>query len=131
MRALVTVVVSVGVLLGGSMLAAPGQTQPGQMTQARVWVMNSGRTEAVPVVLRDAALDKALRVQVTNGESGSGTTALRVQLVPSVWDYRSLTIKASEDAARALSQAGAEGWETTGIAWPASDGTTLLLKRPR
>lgn len=133
MRAIASVL-GVGVLLlgGSAMLAAPDQTQPGQMTQARVWVMNSGRTEAVPVNLRDVTLDRPLRVLVANGESGTGSTSsLRVQLVPSVWDYRSITVKAAEDAGRALNQAGAEGWETTGIAWPAADGTTLLMKRPR
>ena len=31
-----------------------------------------------------------------------------------------------------MTELGAEGWETTGIAWPGGDGgTLLLLKRPR
>jgi hypothetical protein len=127
-------VVAVGILLlgGSAMLAAPDQNQPGQMTQARVWVMNSGRTEAVPVALRDVNLDHPIRVVVANGEAGTGSAnSLRVQLVPSVWDYKSVIVNGAQDAARALSQAGAEGWETTGIAWPAADGTTLLMKRPR
>jgi hypothetical protein len=114
------------------MLAAPDQGQPGQMTQARVWVMNSARTEAIPISLRDVNLERPMRVIVANGESGTGTPgSLRVQLVPSVWDYKAVAIGSAEDAARALSQAGAEGWETTGIAWPTANGTTLLMKRPR
>ena len=127
-------VVAVGILLlgGSAMLAAPDQNQPGQMTQARVWVMNSGRTEAVPMSLRDVSLDRPMKVVVANGETGSGApNSLRVQLAPSVWDYKSVVIGNAEDAARTLSQAGAEGWETTGIAWPAGNNTTILMKRPR
>ncbi|MBZ5558304.1 MAG: hypothetical protein LAO77_13620 [Acidobacteriia bacterium] len=135
MRAFASALGVVVLLLGGSaMLAAPDQLtpQPGQMTQARVWVMNSGRTEAVPVNLRDATLDAPLRVLVANGEPGSGSThALRVQLVPSVWDYQTVRVTDADDAARTLAKAGAEGWETTGIAWTTADGTTLLMKRPR
>jgi hypothetical protein len=115
--------------------AAPEQTlTPGQMTQARVWVQNHGADEAVPVDIRAADLDPthALRVRVVNGESSSGVLALRAQLTASVWDYRTLAIRADQQPARELAQAGAEGWETTGIAWPATDGNTLLLlKRPR
>ena len=110
----------------------PATPLPGMPTQARVWVMNSGRTEEVPVHLRDVTLDAPLRVHVSNGEPGSGSpNSLRVQLVPSLWDYRTITVKPSDDAARMLAQPGAEGWETTGIAWTTADGTTLLLKRPR
>ena len=56
---------------GTSILAAPEQTTatPGQMTQARVWVQNRGRTEAVPVELRDVNLDAPLKVQVINGSA--------------------------------------------------------------
>jgi len=115
--------------------AAPGQTTitPGQMTQARVWVQNHGLGEAVPVDIRGADLDvsHALRVRVVNGDSGSGVLALRAQLTASVWDYRTLTLKADQQPQRELAQAGAEGWETTGIAWPVDGGTLLLLKRPR
>jgi hypothetical protein len=127
-------VIGVGILLlgGSAMLAAPDQTQPGQLTQARVWVMNSGRTEAVPVNLRDASLDAPLRVLVQNGEPGSGSPhSLRVQLVPSVWDYQMITVTGADDAARTLAKAGAEGWETTGVAWPEANRTALLMKRPR
>ena len=35
------------------------------------------------------------------------------------------------DAARGLAGAGADGWETTGLSWPATDGTLVLLKKPR
>ena len=58
------------IVAGTSILAAPAQTtaQPGQMTQAHVWVQNRGRSEAIPVDVREVNLDAPLRVQVTNGE---------------------------------------------------------------
>ena len=57
------------IVAGTSILAAPAQTtaQPGQMTQAHVWVQNRGRSEAIPVDVREVNLDAPLRVQVTNG----------------------------------------------------------------
>jgi hypothetical protein len=126
-------VLAVGILLlgGSAMLAAPEQGQPGQMTQARVWVMNSAR-EAVPISLRDVTLDRPMKVLVANGEPGTGSQySLRVQLVPSVWDYQTVTVTGADEAARSLAKAGAEGWETTGIAWPEANRTALLMKRPR
>jgi hypothetical protein len=133
MRSIATVL-GVGVLLlgGSAMLAAPDQVtpQPGQMTQARVWVMNSGRTEAVPVNLRDASLDAPLRVHVVNAETG-GTEAVRARLARQPWEYMTLTIPADAKPAPLIDQQGAAGWETTGIAWTTADGTTLLMKRPR
>lgn len=121
-------------LLGGSaMLAAPDQStqQPGQMTQARVWVMNSGRTEAVPVNLRDATLDAPLRVQIVNGGETRVSEAVKVQLARQSWAYMTLTIPTDAKPAPLVDQQGAAGWETTGIAWTTADGTTLLMKRPR
>jgi hypothetical protein len=132
MRALVSVV-GVGILLlgGSAMLAAPDQNQPGQMTQARVWVMNSGRTEAVPVNLRDATLDTPLRVQLVQGGEPRVPDVVKVHLTRQPWEYMTLTIPTEAKPAPLVDQQGAAGWETTGIAWTTADGTTLLMKRPR
>jgi len=116
--------------LGSVATSAPEQTYPGQATQARVWVQNQGRQEAVPVDLRDVNTDSPLRVQVVNGEGRVATAAL-VRLGRQQWDYLSVTVSGGPDAATLLNARGAEGWETTGIAWSRPDGTTLLLKRPR
>ncbi len=136
MRTLILSIVSATLVAAASATgAAPGQTTiaPGQMTQARVWVQNHGSAEAVPVDIRGADLEPghALRVRVINGDGASGVLALRAQLTASVWDYRTLTLKADQQPQRELAQAGAEGWETTGVAWPVDGGTLLLLKRPR
>jgi len=123
------------VIAGTSILAAPAQTTrtPGQMTEAHVWVQNRGRTEAVPVELRDVNLDAPLKVQVINGEPAFAAIGpLPVREVRRIWDYESITVPPQGNVAAMLNQRGAAGWETTGI-WSvnAEGATTLLLKRPR
>ncbi len=130
-RQIVGVLVSVLIVGSVAMLAAPEQTQqPGQMTQARVLVLNRGRSEAVPVELRDANLDTPLRVRIMNGENP--LQPLAVRLLPPTWDYKVVPIAAGDDMADALRTEGSNGWETTGITYADSRGATvILLKRPR
>jgi hypothetical protein len=124
--------VAVLVVAGTAMLAAPEQNtlQPGQITQARVWVQNRGRGEAVPVDLREANLDNPLRVRIVNGEPAQGAPIM-VRVVVPLWDYRSVTLSPGQNTAQVLSGEGANGWETTGIVFASAEGTTFLLKRPR
>jgi hypothetical protein len=123
------------IVAGTSILAAPSQTaQPGQMTQARVWVQNHGRSEAVPVDVREVNLDAPLRVQVTNGEPQyAASNPVQVREVRRLWDYETVLIPADAPGSMVslLNGRGANGWETTGIASVNADGMTLLLKRPR
>jgi hypothetical protein len=122
------------VVAGTSILAAPGQTaQPGQMTQAKVWIQNRGRSETIPVDVREINLDGPLRVQIVNGEpSYPSTNPVPVRDIRRVWDYESITVTAAEDVAAKLTARGASGWETTGIWSVNAEGTsTLLLKRAR
>ncbi len=130
-KSIVSVMVSVLIAGSAAMLAAPAQTQqPGQMTQARVLVLNRGRSEAVPVELRDANLDTPLRVRIMNGENA--LPPLAVRLLPPAWDYKVVPIAAGDDMADALRTEGSNGWETTGITYTDSRGATvILLKRPR
>jgi hypothetical protein len=122
------------VLAGTSMLAAPEQTtrQPGQMTEAHVWVENRGRTEAVPVDLREINLDGPLKVQVINGEPQyAQASPVQVREIRKIWDYETITLTPTDDIAAVLTRRGQNGWETTGIAFAKPDGTTVLLKRWR
>ena len=120
------------IVAGTSILAAPAQTpQPGQMTQARVWIQNRGKTEAVPVELRDVNLDAPLKVQITNGDAAyPRMSAVSARQAQQAWDYHTITLKEGQDPVAALIGPGAAGWETTGIAFIKPDGVTLLLKRP-
>jgi len=133
-----------GVLVvgGTAILAAPGQTQqlgrtqpgaqttqqPGQMTEAHVWIQNRGKAEAVPISLQEATLDAPLRVRVVNAPGADD--ALRARLVPQTWDYNAITLKDNEDPVKALLAPGLAGWETTGIAFTRPGSAVLLLKRP-
>jgi len=123
------------VVAGTAILAAPEQTTraPGQMTEAHVWVQNKGRSEAVPVELREVNLDTPLKVQVINGDAGfRQVNPVQVTEIRKMWDYQTATLQPAEDMAARLSTLGTGGWETTGIWSVSTDGTTtVLLKRPR
>ncbi len=132
-KQIVGVLVSVLIVGTAAMVAAPEQAtpQPGQMTQARVLILNRGRSEAVPVELRDANLESPLRVRIMNGEANVAPP-LTVHLVPPTWDYKAVPITPADDMAEALRSDGSNGWETTGITYADSRGATvILLKRPR
>ena len=141
MRTTVISVIGATALLGyrSAMLAAPEQTpQPSQATQARVWVQNHGEREAVPVVIESISRDfnmAPLRVRVVNAETGGRDEPVRVRLTSTAWLYRTIVLnpqQAGAGAATALAEPGLNGWEATGIAFVAADGTTtLLLKRPQ
>ena len=135
MRTMVMSLLAAALVAGSTMRAAPDQSRPGEMTEAKVWIQNRSRAEAIPVDLREVNLDTPLRVQVANGETNPHSVRvagpLRVQLLKQEWDYDTLVIAAGTSPVQALKSPGLAGWETTGIAWTAGEQTTLLLKRPR
>jgi hypothetical protein len=136
MRTVVMSILAATLVAGGStMRAMPDQTRPGEMTEAKVWIQNRSRTEAIPVNLRSVDLEAPLRVQVANGDTNPHSVRvagpLRVQLLKQEWDYDTLVIAAGTSPVQALKSLGLAGWETTGVAWMAAEQTTLLLKRPR
>jgi hypothetical protein len=113
----------------------PGATKtdrPGDPTRAVVWVQNRGGAEAVPVSLEQIASRTPLPVEVVNA---SGATALATAPLgpprPTAWEYRTLDIAAGQDPSAVLAPAGEDGWETTGLQFPAAGGTRVVLKRPR
>jgi hypothetical protein len=109
MRTMLTSAVVASLIAGTvAVTAAPGQVRPGELTRGEVWIMNRD-TEAVPVRVLDLHSE----------------TPIRVRVVPAVWEYRTMILKTGAEFA------GAEGWETTGLSWPASDGVLVLLKRSR
>jgi hypothetical protein len=112
---------------------APQTVQPGQPTQARVWVENRGRSEAVAVDLRDINIDRPLRVHVVNGEPESGdiTNAVPTRAARQLWEYATAALLPGTDIAAVLNTRGAAGWEAVGTTSVSAEGTTILLKRPR
>jgi len=124
--------------LGGALLAAPGkeaqgQDRPGQISQAKVWVENRGRNEAVPVILQEVMTPTPLGVQVigTPTVTIAPATTVQARLVRQQWEYRTINTPSGPEAAGVLSAAGADGWETTGIVLSSQAGSPIVLKRPR
>ena len=124
--------------LGGAMLAAPskeaqGQDRPGQIGQAKVWVENRGRNEAVPVILQEVMTPTPIGVQVigTPTVTIAQATTVQARLVRQQWEYRTINIPTGAEAAAVLSAAGADGWETTGIILSNQSGSPVVLKRPK
>ena len=135
-------VLAIGALSGvvliasGAMLASPGQAgqdRPGQISQAKVWVENRGRNEAVPVILQEVMTPTPLGVQVigTPAVTIAPATTVQARLVRQQWEYRTINTPSGPDAANVLSAAGADGWETTGIVLTSQAGSPIVLKRPR
>jgi hypothetical protein len=127
-----------GVVLiaSGAMLASPGQAgqdRPGQISQAKVWVENRGRNEAVPVILQEVMTPTPIGVQVigTPTVTIAPATTVQARLVRQQWEYRTINTPSGPDAAGVLSAAGADGWETTGIVLSSQAGSPIVLKRPR
>jgi hypothetical protein len=120
------------VMAGGTMLAPParaGQDRPGQIGQARVFVENTGKNQAVPVALQDAAIN--VQVVGTPTVAFAPTAVVQARVVRQAWEYRTVRIQAGQDAAVALSPAGADGWEAMGIQPADAAGMIVVLKRPR
>lgn len=133
MRFACALCIVVALTAGATTLAAPVQERPGQMTQARVWVENRGKNEAVPITLQEVETQTPINVQVTGVPTVSIVSASTVpaRFVRQAWEYRAMNIAAGQDAATLLAGAGADGWEATGAQLPGQSGITLLLKRPR
>ena len=110
----------------------PGTQYAGQMTEAHVWVDNRGAEQAIPVDLRALNTDRALRVQVVNNDPQYGQTGpVSVRTARVLWEYRTITLGASDDLAARLNTLGADGWEAAGIISLTTQTTTVMFKRPR
>lgn len=135
MKRIAVAVVSIGTVVAGvAMLAAAGQLRPGEMTQARVWIENRSKSEAVPVMIHGLDdLEKPLRVEIVGTPTVgiAPTTVAQVRVVRQTWDHRTVTIAAGADVEASLRQAGLEGWEAVGFQPAPQGGMLVLMKRPR
>lgn len=106
-------------IVGGATFAATHPEQqtterPGELTKGRMFVENRGKNEAIPVTIQEVA----------------STSPVRVSVSRQIWEYRSVTLKAGDDAARILSIHGGEGWEAVGFEPTVDNRLVVLLKRP-
>ena len=117
--------------------------EPGKQTTARFYVLNRGKAEAVPISIQEMPSDVSpLRVTVAGTPTvlvaGTPTVAIApgavvsTRLAPTTWEYREVVFTPGEDRVGLLNQAGAVGWETTGLVLPTMDGrTSIVMKRAR
>jgi hypothetical protein len=117
----------IAMTVGGAAVAALGQTvRPGEIGRAEVWIKNDD-SETIPVRIHEADARTPLRVTVV---SSAASAPVPVSVTRPQWEYQTVRVTL-ENAAGVLQNLGGQGWETTGVAWPAADATTLLMKRVR
>jgi hypothetical protein len=73
----------------------------------------------------------ALPVQVVGVPQVAMGSVVQARASRQQWEYQSLSIAPGVDPTPALNTAGMEGWETTGVAFASTQGTVILVKRPR
>jgi len=85
----------------------------------------------VPIVVEDVATRTPLGVQIVGTPTVTlpPATVVNARRASQRWDYRTLTVQADQDPARALTAAGADGWELAGVI-PNASGSSLILKKP-
>jgi hypothetical protein len=128
------------VVSGGGRTSAADQivqqapNDPGRPTQARVYVTNRDRADAIPVTIQAVASTEPLRVTLSGTPSFTltETTVVNARAARQNWEYRQVQLPASADPTPALNGVGGEGWELVGppVALPGGD-LRFLLKRPR
>ena len=119
------------VVCGSAIFAQDQAMRPGFPTQARVKVENRGPAEAVPVTFAGSVpVTVPQGVRVAGTVSLDPSTTIQSRAVRQQWEYRTVAIRPDQDAAAALSAAGTEGWEATGVLSPAPN-IVVLLKRAR
>jgi len=108
-------------------------SQPGQPTQAKVWIQNSGGKEAVPVSIQAMASEAPpMRVQVVGTPTVTiGAPGALIRAARQPWEYKDVTIPSGHEPSEILNAPGADGWEATGVAVSVPGGTLFVLKRPR
>jgi hypothetical protein len=129
---------SAWLLVGGgvAMFAMSPQDRtltPGQPTQARVWIQNQGEREAVPVSIQNMASAQPLRVEMTGVPTvtlGLGSV-VQARATRQLWEYQAVRIAPGQNPSVILNSAGADGWETSGVALTDQGATVVIMKRPR
>jgi hypothetical protein len=118
-------------LAGSALVAAPGQTYPGQATQGHVMIDNRGPGQTIPVAVQQIAGDASLRVQVMNAPNVSVSTLPDVRRARQNWEYQRITASTDDDIALELNRQGTAGWEAAFQYLNSRGGLVVVLKRPR
>lgn len=121
-------------LAGGAVFVASGQdrtAQPGQPTQAKVWIQNRGQFEAVPVSIVASGAPVPVQVAGPSVVTTGPESLVTARAARQIREYRDVRGAAAQDLVLALSAAGQDGWEATGITFQSAGQTVVVVKRPR
>jgi hypothetical protein len=121
-------------LAGGAVFVASAQdrtAQPGQPTQARVWIQNRGQFEAVPVSIVTSSGPVPVQVAGPSVVTTGPESVVTARAARQIWEYRDVRGAAAQELVVALSAVGQDGWEATGIAFQSAGQTVVIVKRPR
>ena len=114
---------------GGGTPPPPQEGMPGRGTQARMYILNRDKSDAIPVTIVSADPVRATITGTVRVDPESWTN-VKAAALRQAWEYRTLSVGAN-DPSPVLNGAGADGWELA-AAFPGGGGTTqLVLKRPR
>ena len=127
---IVPALVVAGLASSSTVELAGQQNQPGFPTLAQVHVLNRNRADAVPVMVLSGGDMLPVTVVGEPTVALSKTAVVATRPVRQAWEYRQLSVPASQDPAGALNTAGGDGWEALG---PVVVGSNVVwtLKRPR
>ena len=105
----------------------PGTLQRPGMTEARVWINNRTREEAIPVTWAggDFKAPVPVTLQGPTTVSISGIVEAKTSAARQLWEYRE-----SPSTIATLNALGNDGWEVVGVVQSGAN-PTVLLKRPR
>lgn len=106
----------------------------GEPEPPRVVVANKA-TEPVPVSAVLAGVGENVRLDLTQDTIANLKDNVVVRMAPVQWEYRELRFPTApinyQSILGQLRQAGAEGWETTGVQFSDAGATVVILKRAK
>ena len=131
-KALASVVFGSLLVAGSAPIAAPEQTYPGQPTQARVWIQNRSREEAIPITVQEIAGSATMKVQLVGMPAVAiGAPAVfETRRVRQTWEYQRILAAPDDDPTAELNRLGKDGWEAA-LQYAARGGLVIVVKRPR
>jgi hypothetical protein len=106
-----------------------GEAEPPRM------IVANKPTEPVPVHAVLGGVAEGVRLDLTPDTIASLKDNVVVRLAPVQWEYRELRLPTApvnyQTILGQLRQAGAEGWETTGVQFSDAGATVVILKRAK
>ena len=124
-------VACVAFVAGAAIFPAAQQNRPGDVIPPRVWIENRSATDAIPVVVQDAAKPMPVQLIAMPSVHVASAATIPTRAVRESWEYRTLSVPSGQDAAGLLAAPGNDGWEAVGVLPSTQAGAVLLLKRPR